>query len=433
MIRLLLTISSRVAAIALGLGLTSPAAAHAQTPSAQRPATQRPATQSPTMQAPRTPAAAGIDAARAQLAAGAADRALELANTALIANPLNVDATLLKIDALMALKRRGDAVTAYEQWRGASEKDDDGLLRALAKGVLWEIGSDDRDLAAPYALEALARAGDRNAREALVRQSKDAQDSGRAQQATLMLARLGEASALNALVTMASSESPNTASSALRELADANVSSAGPAVLKGLQSRNTFVQLSAARAAGRLKIASAKPTLVKLMAEGTFIVRLESAAALRALGDPQGDAVLKRSLTQPYPDATLMAARALAATADQSWTGSVKPLLANPDGLFRFQAAELLLSQDRAAAVDVLIKGTSDPNPMIRDEAARILAADPGTSTTTLTPLLRDQSSWARLHAARRLADGATRKPALSKKVAAGGPSSAFTRDRHWA
>ena len=78
-----------------------------------------------------------------------------------------------------------------------------------------------------------------------------------------------------------------------------------------------------------------------------------------------------------------------------------KPLLANQDGLNRFIAAELLLPENRVAAMRVLHPATADPNPVIRAEAARILAESATTDLSQLRPFLADPAPRARLWAAK--------------------------------
>ena len=95
-----------------------------------------------------------------------------------------------------------------------------------------------------------------------------------------------------------------------------------------------------------------------------------------------------------------MAVEALADGKDREWTGVAKLLLANPNGLTRLRAAELLLSAEPEAARAVLAKAAADGNPVVRQEAVRILETLAPYDVKLLRGLLGDTSSWVRLHAA---------------------------------
>ncbi len=75
-------------------------------------------------------------------------------------------------------------------------------------------------------------------------------------------------------------------------------------------------------------------------------------------------------------------------------------LLDNRDGLYRLQAAALLLRIDRRAALRVLSEAARDVNPTVRLEAARILTAEAEPDLALLRPLLRDLNPWVRLETA---------------------------------
>ena len=131
------------------------------------------------------------------------------------------------------------------------------------------------------------------------------------------------------------------------------------------------------------------------------------------MGDARGDAMLQKALESDLPDLRLTAATALAERGPGPWVVAVQPVLANRDGLFRLQAAELLLPIDRAAAFRTLTEATTSDNVVVRNETARILSADPTTSVAELRRLLRDGSLVVQVHVAARLLRDATstRKP----------------------
>ncbi len=81
--------------------------------------------------------------------------------------------------------------------------------------------------------------------------------------------------------------------------------------------------------------------------------------------------------------------------------------------LDRLLAAEQLLGVDRTEALKALTLGSVDPNPVIRQEVARALAADPKGDRPYLRAFLSDQAPGVRLVAARALA--LTAAPAAAK------------------
>jgi HEAT repeat protein len=362
-----------------------------------------------------------VKSGREALTAGRLEQAIDLAERVLLRLPTFADASALKIDALFAARKPEQAIATYDEFFKANGREDPAVLAHVARGVLRQIG-DTTDLAAPMALGALAAAGDAPARAALVKMSTSRDGVGGDVLAREALARLGDANAISALVTQAASESPNTSASALKTIGELREARGKPAVMKVLNAphSNPLVQLTAVTAAGRLNMTEAKPALLKALKEGPYIIRLQSAIALHEIGDTTGDQMLTEGLNAEFPDARLAVAQALAhpaATArpgssqsaagvggsDQAWIASVKPLLSNRDALYRFSAAELLLPTDRSAALDVLKEGAVDKNPVIRNEVARIMAADAKADLAAIRPFLKDPSGWARVYAAQRL------------------------------
>lgn len=431
-------LASAIAAIVLIPSNAVEAARAQQKPAEARPAETRPAQTKPAQTKPAQPGStqtkplpppmrpgdsAGQDfgpasvakAARDALTAGRAEEALGIADRVVIRLPARPDAALVKIEALFALRKPTEAFDAYRTFVKAAGQEDPAILRVMALAVLRPIAETPNELAAPTALGALATAGDAAARKKLVEQAASQKDASVAILSTEVLARLGDREAISELVTLAGSESPNASAGALKTLGDLRERRGQPAVLKGLESTNVLVRLVAVTAAGRLKIAAAKPALQKALTDRPLLLRLQAAGALLALGDPSGRETLQQALSSEFPDARLAAAAAFAdaatstagaagaADAARTWQASVTPILANMDGLNRFKAAELLLPLDRAAALPVLQKGATDPNPVIRGEVARIVAADPRADLALTRAFLEDQSAWARVYAASRL------------------------------
>jgi len=94
-------------------------------------------------------------------------------------------------------------------------------------------------------------------------------------------------------------------------------------------------------------------------------------------------------LASEVPDLRLMAAEALATTLPGESEQAVRPLLTNPDGLNRFRAAALVGLVDPLAVQSVLIEGLAQENPLIQQEAARLVAETLPGDIVLLRQLLR--------------------------------------------
>jgi HEAT repeat protein len=362
------------------------------------PLPSRSATGLPPSQATAQPdSAAG---ARRALAAGRAEEARKLAEEGLANAPADAKLTAVRIEAEVALGRPEAALAAYEAWQKAAAREDATLAGQVARGYLWHIARTPGELAAPDALAALAAAGDGEARTALRRITTTDRDSAGAIPALAALADTGDQTAAGALVAAARGGSGQQRASALSALKNPRMAGVDAAIQDALgPTAPLLVRLAAIDAAGRLGVKAAVPLLVKLLDERPYILSLRAAKALHELGDSRGEPVLKTALTSDLPDIRLTAAQAYRST-DGPWEPAVRPLLDNPDGLFRLHAAELLLQRQRPAALRTLTQATTDLNTVVRNEAARILTADPATSPAELRRLLRDGSPVVRTRAA---------------------------------
>jgi HEAT repeat protein len=165
--------------------------------------------------------------------------------------------------------------------------------------------------------------------------------------------------------------------------------------------RDPMLQSAAVEAVVALRLKALVPDVQKVAANGEQFARFIAAAALADLGAKGGEPLLDAGLKAPATDMQLKAAGALRARGVKTWPLHVRPLLEDPNGLTRFQAAELLLDTDRPAALKVLTAGTTDPNFAIRGEVARILTADDKTPVSELRRLLRDGAPQVRVQVAR--------------------------------
>jgi len=263
-------------------------------------------------------------------------------------------------------------------------------LKALTQATLISVKVD--------ALEALAAHGDTEAKTTLQTMMKD---EGLARPAAEALARLGDKAAAQRVVTLVSQAQGSQRADAIRTLATIKDAPAEALVREALKANDPAMQAAGADVAAARGLKTLLPELRQTATTGIAQGQYRAVLALVALGDSTGRERVAEALASDIPDSRLSAAAALRKSGDKSWVDRVTPLLANPDGLNRFFAAEMLLSENRAAAMRVLHPATADPNPVIRGEAARILAEAASTDISQLRPFLGDPAPRARLWAAK--------------------------------
>jgi HEAT repeat protein len=320
--------------------------------------------------------AATIAAGWNALAAGRADAAVKEADAVLKRRPWDRTAILLKVHALTSVAPlRG--LDAYEGWLAARHVEDVGFLEPVVIGILQEIAN-ARDAAVQRsALRALAAArviGSQEKLDALSLPGDASLDRD------VEAARGGDVTALQRLNGLASTPAGGTADLAK---ALAEIGSAGqPGLLLLLNSGQPQTRAAAAEALGPMKMEAARDALTKLLQDADPVVRMSATISLAQMGDPAALARVDRMLTSDVPDVQLAAARAWEGRPGP-WVEVVRPLLSNPDGVTRLEAARAIAPVDPEAARSVLGTALGDANPVIRYESARVLGE---TFTDRLSP-----------------------------------------------
>ena len=418
-----------IAGAGTGTGAMTGVVAHAQPLQVQppRPQAPPPIAVRPTP-LPQAQQDALVQRARETLKAGRAAEAIELGDKVLAGAPDNQAAMLVKIDALIALGDGRGALRAYDSFVNATGRDNVDLLATIARAQLKTLAQSTLIAVKVDALEALAAHGDAEAKATLQKQLKDDNTSRTAAEA---LARLGDKAAAKQLVQLASQAQGGQRAEAISVLATIKDAPAEALLREALKANDPALQAAAADVAAARGMKSLLPDLRQTAIKGIAQGQYRAAVALVALGDAAGRERVAEALASDIPDSRLSAASALRKAGDKSWVPRVEPLLTNPDGLNRYIAAEMLLPENRAAAMKVLHPATADPNPVIRAEVARILAESSLTDLSQLRPYLSDAAPRARLWAARgvlgKAANSAAAKPApaSSKPAAASKPSPA--------
>ena len=321
----------------------------------------------------------------AALAAGRPDEAVSLANGILKQKPRSHAALSLKIEALSSGAQPLTALDAYEEWlpKAGRSVDDRGVLEPIAAGLLRALAADSDPRIRWAALEFLARAGDDTALQALRKGSADGDQS-----ATLALVASGDAEAIATLQTLVGTGTGRDNSAAIAALAGHG--GIPPALLETLiKDRVPMNRAAAARAISANGGPSGTQVLDELSKDPDPLVRMSVTLARAKNGDDKALADARAMLASEVPDVRLIAAEALSATLPSESEQAVRPLLTNPDGLNRFRAAAVVGQVDPIAVQSVLIEGLAHENPLIQQEAARLVAETLPGDLVMLRQLLR--------------------------------------------
>jgi HEAT repeat protein len=326
----------------------------------------------------------------AAIAAGRFNEAVSAADGILKRKPRSHAALSLKIEALSSGAQPITALDVYEEWlpKAGRNVDDRGLLEPIASGMLRILAADKDPRIRSTALEFLARAGDDTALQALRKSSDDGDQS-----ATLALVARGDAEAIAAMQTLIGAGTGRDNSAAIAALAGHG--GIPPALLETLmKDRVPMNRAAAARAIGSKAGPAGTQALDELSNDPDPLVRMAVTLARARNGDEKALADARAMLASEVPDVRLIAAEALSATLPGESEQSVRPLLTNPDGLNRFRAAAVVGQVDPIAVQSVLIEGLAQENPLIQQEAARLVAETLPGDLVLLRQLLRhrDQS-----------------------------------------
>ena len=353
--------------------------------------------------APADRTAATLGRAWIAIAAGRTAEAVAAADELLETNPRDHRAVTAKVEAL-ATSSPLPALDAYEKWLTLVTAEDIFLLEPIARGTLEGLAAGQDARLRVEALEALARAGSASARERLA-------DGGTA--GDLALARLGDRAAVARLTDIAAQKQQRP------EMRIEILALAGPSAVDSLRpflvEKSGAVRAAAIDAIARVGGAAVIEDLKAAAADQEFHVRATANVALAKLGDPQAAEVVAEMLASPVADVRLLAASAFSDRGAGPWVDAILPLLNSDEGLIRLRAAELLAPIDPEAARVALSAAAQSANPVVRGEAARVLATPAlagaaAADTSALRRALRDTDAAVRLHAASAILSAAARK-----------------------
>lgn len=340
--------------------------------------------------------------ARVALADGQFDTAVELADALLKNSPASRDAAAIKIAALVGKKQQSAAFSTYETWIQSSRREDVTLLEPIARDELHKLRLTPQSIVQGGAMEALALAGDVDARAALDTAFRSSTPTVLTWDATEGLARMKESAAERRVLDAAEHATGGARVRALQALKSLpHLSGHFEEVLRPALAGDVVLQVAAADVAGTMGVKRLTPDLERALPGAAPFARVWIASALRRLGSPTGAEVLSEALAGSAVDVKLIAAHALKASGQHGWKEAVRPLLEAPEQIHRLDAAELFFDEEREKALEVLKKGLEDPNHVVRGEAGRILTSVNAKDVWVLRWMLRDGAPFVRFLAAK--------------------------------
>ena len=335
------------------------------------------------------------------IAEGKFDEAAKTVGALAARYPRNVAVLTLIVETDIASRGATTALTSYEAWIGSRENEEPGVLRRIARGVLYEWARQASDTdARNEALKVLADDGDAEAVAAIARLREARTESG------LRLAvRTGDAEAIDRVAERIRLGSGLRLRD-LQLLAESKSARAVPVLAEMLKDQQPENRAEAARALGNIEGAESENALVPALSDPHGLVRISASAALFKKGNFSGAAILREMAADPNPkhgSVRRTAAQYMASRPDEEWKALVRGLLNDEDPTVRLDAAVMLAPYDKAAAQPVIDALRNDPNPAIREMLQQIEADQPTSNLPTLRGLMRRGAALVRIRAAARI------------------------------
>jgi len=344
------------------------------------------------------PEAAAIAQYWVLIAEGKFDEAAKTLGRLAARFPRNVAILNVIVETDIAGRGALTALTSYEAWIGSREMEEPGVLRRIARGVLYEwarqVGDTD---ARNEALAVLADDGDTEAVAAITRLRQARTESG------LRLAvRTGDPEAIDSVAERIRLGSGLRLRD-LKLLGESRSPRAVPVLAEMLKDQSPENRAAAADALGDIGGAESETALLASLSDPHGLVRISVAAALFKKGNFSGVGTLREMAASEHASVRRTAAKYLASQPDEEWKTLLRGLLTDEDPTIRLDAAVMLAPYDKAAAQPVIDALRNDNNPAIREELQRVEADQPTSSLPTLRGLMRRGAPLVRIRAAGRI------------------------------
>jgi hypothetical protein len=312
--------------------------------------------------------------------------------------PRSIAVLATSIEAEIAANGASTALSQYERWLGGRTMEEPGVVRRIARAVLYEFTRQTADGAArSEALVLLAREGDAAAQAVILNNAASGQSAGLRD-----AVRLGESQAISRVAARLKSPGADKLRD-IQLLGESGSPLAGSALIPLLKDSDDRVRSNAAIALGRTGSRSAMPALEAALKDEVGFVRAEAAGALYRMGSNAGIGILEEYAQSEAPGLRKWAAKVFSARPDGRFLDLARGLLTAPDPVDRLDAATLLAPHDPAAVKPVLDQLAADPNLAIRDETELVRAELISTSLADLRGFLRSLNSTARVRASGRI------------------------------
>jgi HEAT repeat protein len=287
---------------------------------------------------------------------------------------------------------------AYERWLGSRAVEDAYAVRRVARALLREIASDDKDRATRFAaIEALIADGDTDAAALL-----PPADAAAPVEVAARASAEGNAAAVDALIAQANQPGP-ARRVAIVALGRSRSPRATAALVGALDDSDAVVRAASAEALGTLRAATAIPRLKPLLDDAVVTVRLAAAGSLLTMNDSSGMPLLRQLQGSEHAAVRVAAARAAASAPSAEWLGVVRDLTRDLDPDVRRQAAELIAPYDPVLAKTTIDPLLADANPAMRQAAADTYVRHVTADYAVLRRFLRDADHETRVRAADRV------------------------------
>lgn len=312
--------------------------------------------------------------------------------------PRSVGALNLLVEVDIAKGGALAALTSYETWLASRELEEPGVLRRIARAVLYEWARQMGDTTSrTEALLVLAGDGDQDAAGviAALRQTNT-------EAATRLAARMGDSAGIEIVAERVRRETGLKLRD-LQALAESRSPRAVAVLAEILKDPLPENRAAAADALGQIGGVEAENALRPALNDPHGLVRISVSAALFRMGNFSGAGILREMAASEHASVRRTAAMHMASQPDEEWKNLVRSLLGDEDPTVRLDAALMLAPHDKAAAQPVLDALRNDANPAIR-EATQLAEADQSTaSIPTLRGLMRRGDGVTRVRAAARV------------------------------
>ena len=162
-------------------------------------------------------------------------------------------------------------------------------------------------------------------------------------------------------------------------------------------------RIAAAQALGRIGGAEAQTVLTPMLNDPHGLVRVNAAGSLFKLGNYAGINILAEQAASDNPAVRRSAADLMQSRPDDSWKALVRGLLSDPDPAIRLDAAQMLAPHEPGVARPVLEQLARDANLAIRESTELVMAKLSIASLVDLRTIMRAGRPLARVRAADRV------------------------------